>query len=164
MRNFKPPYLGDGWFDWVNTSPGRLHPETGELIETTVVPLNERQGMFDWLEVTPGRINPKTGKLVVPTTIPKDQRERLRQDKESEPRAFSRFSEGRSRLPVTPRFGMKEEPAMNGNKDMGCGECSEMGNSGSGDGPGLILWLFLGTAAIVGLEAAGITTWSKPKV
>jgi hypothetical protein len=197
VRNFKPAPLGESWFDWIGTSPGRIDPESGDFIESTVVPEKEREGFFDWLEVTPGRVNPKTGKLVVPTNIPKEQREKLKrahaaaerrgESGEGLPeRSFSRFSRaagegsmllpgGSERLqalpaPKKPEGGVFDRmfgaPAMNGPYDVGCGPCGgshEMGESAGIGGSGAVLWLFLGTTAVIALEAFGVTHWSQPK-
>lgn len=190
MRNFKPANLGEGWFDWIGTSPGRIDPESGDFVESSVLPPSEREGIFDWVEVTPGRINPKTGKLVIPTNIPKEQRERLKKAHEKKgdsegrfpERSFSRFSksEGSSSLdfPKGERLkglpaSKKEEgvfdrmfanPTLNGPYKVGCGPCGgEMAGSGGIGGSGAVLWLFLGTTAIIALEAFGVTHWSQPK-
>lgn len=180
MRNFKPPHLGEGFFDWVGTSPGRIDPESGDFVESTVAPKHEQEGFFDWLEVTPGRVNPKTGKLVIPTTGPKEHRDKMKRAQDSREsdsdvpaRSMSRFGARREEAPS--RLTRYQEPErlkegamdklfgsrMNGSKDMGCGACSEMGDV-SGDGiPTGVLAIFIGAAAVVAMEAFGITSWSK---
>ena len=188
MRNFKPPFLGESWFDWVGTSPGRIDPESGEFVESTAIPEDERQGFFDWIEVTPGRVNPKTGKLVVPSNLPPEQREKFKRahaerreagGQAPPERSFSRFSRGGD-LPALPAprgesrkeapevfekmFGPRVNgPKMNGPR-VGCGTCSESYMSGAEkDGPGAVLWIFLGTVTVIALEAFGVTHWSQQK-
>jgi hypothetical protein len=192
VRNFKPAFLGDGWFDWIGTSPGRIDPDSGEFVDTTATGFGEEGGIFDFAEVTPGRVDPKTGMLIIPSNLSPEQREKLkrlhaeRREAPSE-RSFSRFArhEGPSEAPRTSmRVRMEEEPReaqaasvfdkmfgapaprMNGPR-VGCGTCGEHESylSGSSDGgPGIALWgLFLGTVGVIALEAFGVTNWSQAK-
>lgn len=185
MRNFRPARLGedDDWFGFVETSPGRIDPRSGELIESTTLPSSKAEGMFDWLETSPGRVNPRSGALVVPTGLTPEQRGRLKRpgtglspSRRPMERSLSRFGGGES----DPFKGMRQlEHAgarsaapggimdffgseMNGpHPKIGCDTCGGMGDAGSGDGPGIALWLFLGVGTAVALEAFGVTSWSK---
>lgn len=182
--------MGEGFFDWIATSPGRIDPRSGEFVESTVIPEKERESFFDWVEVSPGRVNPKTGKLIIPTTISPEEREKLRRHggsgrgerEEGSERSLSRFGGGggssqRPRLlkerPEKPRSSEPKElnmfdvfgaePSLNGpGYRVGCDTCEGLGESRS-EGPNVILWMVLGFGAVVALEALGITHWSMPK-
>lgn len=199
MRNLKPTSLGEGWFDWVGTTPGELDPETAEVIESTVLPKDEQQGFFDWLEVTSGRVNPKTGKIAVPTNASKEKREAIRaynakkekeeeRKKEESDRALkeaaayfdkmesestgqestrSRSAGSRLQLksysttPKTPASQSRSSPySLNPNMN-GYGSTRLSGSTQVDNGPGIVLWAFLGASAIVALEAFGVTNWSR---
>lgn len=187
MRNFKPAHLGeDDWFGWIDTTPGRMDPRTGKLVEATAVRPSEGGGLFDWIETTPGRVNPRTGKYVAPTSILKEPGERSKPSS-LEDRPMSKFGMPRETAalpgpPKTPRLTFREPvaekseetpkdevweklfgPGMNGRRSwgVGCDSCSSMGNTSGKSGPGIFLWLFLGATTAIALEAMGVTSWSK---
>lgn len=193
MRNYRPSTLGDSWFDWIETSPGRIDPSSGELVDTTALPEKDQKGMFDWIETSPGRINPRTGKLRVPTTLPPEAREKLKSSGKGAPpaRNFSRFAppspEGRSPRRASDVTGAQSQQdltewsprgeSMNGRGfGVGCG-CNEAGESNGygvgcgcsemgesrGGSPGAILWIFLGVTGLIALEALGVTNLTKAK-
>jgi hypothetical protein len=183
MRNFKP-YLGqddDDMFSWVSTSPGRIDPRSGEMVDLTAVPVKEMQDMFDWISTSPGRIDPRSGKSVAITTFKKDQKDRFRRpgsggEMRLPERSMSKFGGQRRRefSPGVQRAVVAAESVeegglfdafgpsrMNGPYGVGCDTCEGMGAGKAKDGPGVALWLFLGTVAVVALEALEVTAWSK---
>lgn len=152
------PHIGQGPFEWVETTPGRMDPRTGRFVRPTAVPGRERRGPFEWVEVTPGRVDPRTGRFIEPTARrggrPRAQVER--------PETIERFQ--RERLPrrdlaVRPRFRVEDESdefAENG----------ETALSGRGRGKsdtfGTVGWTFvIGFTIFALLEATGVTRITK---
>ncbi len=56
--------MGVSMFDWIETSPGRVDPHTGKLVESTSVSQDKAKSMFDWVATSPGRVDPRTGKFI----------------------------------------------------------------------------------------------------
>ena len=141
-----------GFMDFIQTSPGRVDPRTGELVVSTAVPKGERRGIFDFIETSPGRVDPRTGRMV-PRAGDKRPAGSFGRSPE---RGLSRFG---SRSVERPELAPAGE-VLSGSGAVGCGTCSEM--SGSRDGfPTGILLTILGVSAFVALEAFGITKFSK---
>lgn len=128
------------FMNFVQTSPGRVDPRTGQLVASTAVRKGERTGIFDFIETSPGRVDPRTGRMV--------------------PVAGMKPSAGPARTAPArsfPRFTVPEE-ALSGSAGVGCGTCSM---EGSGDPfPTGILLTILGVSAFVALEAFGVTKFS----
>jgi hypothetical protein len=131
--------------------------------------------IYDVFKTSPGRINPRTGKLVqyqeyeaiAPWELEErmrsrgrgrdfDDRPRSRRDDDDRPRSRRDDDDDRLRDYPRPRrdYGEMFRSSMAGNAGMGnVGEF--FGNA--------IPWVFLGVAAIVALEASGVTNFSSAK-
>lgn len=139
---FRPPIviprirLGQGIFDWVETSPGRIDPRSERFVESTALPEKERRGMFDWAETSPGRVNPRTGKL-----IRKTGRGEVSAPEEKRP----------DRLPFIPRVAREREdaPVLMSGSDNGAGSGNVLSDP--------ILWFVIGFGVFLALEATGKT-------
>jgi hypothetical protein len=143
MIRFKPPTMGIDISDVFKTSPGRINPRTGKLVQ-----YKEYEPIAPWELEERGRGRGRS-----------EDRARFRRDFEDRPRSRRDFDEGDdiSREYPRPRrdYGEFFRSGMSGKSMMGqAGEY--FGNA--------IPWIFLGVATIVALEASGITKFSSPKV
>lgn len=135
MIRFKPPTLGIDIYDVFKTSPGRINPRTGKLVQ--------------YKEFAP----------VAPWEIEERGRRGRRDFEEEErfrdfPRRRREFEEERLRDYPQPRrdYGEMFRSSM-----AGLGAAGEFFANP-------IPWVFLGIAAIVALEASGITNFSPRKI
>lgn len=143
MRKYKPATLGVSMFDVITeTTPGRVDPRTGELIESTAVPSRERKGIFDWAEVTAGRVDPRTGRLVKP---------RKGSKRDLEP-ARERLVDRRR----MPDYDERPYPRMREGYYAGPSYMSGPGKSSSIFYDPMT-WIIGSFAVVLGLEAFGVT-------
>lgn len=137
MIRFKPPTLGLDIEDVFKTSPGRINPRTGKLVQ-----YKEYEAVAPW-ELEEKMRSRSRGRDF-------EDRPRSRRDFDDRPR---RRDDDEGEYPRPRRdYGEMFRSGMSGKSSMGhVGEF--FGNA--------VPWVFLGVAAIVALEASGITNFSK---
>lgn len=144
MIRFKPAStMGLDIYDVFKTSPGRINPRTGKLVA-----YQEYEAIAPW-EFEDRMRSRGRGRDF-------DDRPRSRRDDEDRPRSRRDDDEERFRDYPRPRrdYGEMFRSSMSGKTGMGnVGEF--FGNA--------IPWVFLGVAALVALEASGVTNFSSVK-
>jgi hypothetical protein len=155
MIRFNPPTMGQkSIYDVIKTSPGRINPRTGKIVQITeyeAIPPWERDERSRGMDFDRDRRDFSRSR--------DEDRKRSRRDDDDR---------GRSRRDEDDRYSDYPRPRRD------YGEFFRSGMSGLGQNGylrqtgeyfgNLVPWLFLGVAAIVALEASGITNITSRKV
>jgi hypothetical protein len=158
MIRFKPPTMGLDIYDVFKTSPGRINPRTGKLVERVeyeaLAPWEREErargrGDFEFADRPRSRRDDDDRGRDYPGPRRDDDRPRSRRDNDDRGRDYPRPRRDYGEL---FRSGMS-----------GLGQNGYLRQTGEYFG-NAVPWLFLGVAAIVALEAAGITNITSTKV